>query len=587
MAGPPTRLDDVWGRPRKRHLLAASGAVAVSALLHYALLVAFPSLPIGRLARVEGRVPLPPIRLRDVRRQFSEPVLRPARFRPEDPGRPFEVAPDAEAMLRTLEAALPDAPDLSGLDLAAESAPLAGPGPAEEPAGWEPRQDILQVENALFSEDVSALPRRYVDSVPRAGEAPDITLPEDNVPASVLRRLAGRAGEGAAETAGQGLRDRAAGGAGRRLAMLTGAQPLAEETTLLDEAPAEVTDLQPVEQLLDLDLRVYRPEDEEDTVYFEIRVTRKGAGRLPVLPRDVLLVQDCSESMTQAKLNECKQGLRLWLDRLAPGDRFELIGFRETPEACFGGWTNLTPLTRGRAELFIEGMTARGKTDVYGSMTNVLTMPAVEGRPVLSLLVTDGRPTAGLVDSSDIIDTFTKDNGGSRSVFCVGGGRRVNRFLLDMLGYRNRGDSLVVEDRREIPGAMAELADEVVRPVLVDLTWRFTGIPEEDVYPRTLTHLYLDRPLVVCGTCRAGTDRAAVQIIGRSGPARHDMVFDLDLSGAGEGGADIRTRWAWHRIYHLIGRHIETGRAEVMDEIHVMAGRYGLVVPYGGDIPLP
>ena len=58
---------------------------------------------------------------------------------------------------------------------------------------------------------------------------------------------------------------------------------------------------------------------------------------------------------------------------------------------------------------------------------------------MIAVLLTDGRPTMGTVDSSDIIARFSKLNGGEVSVFTVGAGDRVNAFLLDLLGHNNRG----------------------------------------------------------------------------------------------------------------------------------------------------
>ena len=51
-----------------------------------------------------------------------------------------------------------------------------------------------------------------------------------------------------------------------------------------------------------------------------------------------------------------------------------------------------------------------------------------------------------MVDSSDIIESFTRANAGAISMFALSAGNRVNRFLLDMLSYKNRGDSLVVAE---------------------------------------------------------------------------------------------------------------------------------------------
>jgi hypothetical protein len=80
--------------------------------------------------------------------------------------------------------------------------------------------------------------------------------------------------------------------------------------------------------------------------------------------------------------------------------------------------------------------------------------------------------------------------------------------------------------------------------------------------------------------------RTAFQVVGVSADGRKDMVFDLDWSEARDGSPEIRSRWAYHQVYDLIGRYIESGLAEVLDRAHRVADRFGLVVPYGRDVIL-
>lgn len=269
---------------------------------------------------------------------------------------------------------------------------------------------------------------------------------------------------------------------------------------------------------------------------------------------------------------------------LGPEDRLELVAFREEVETCFGGFRPADPLAKARATAFIDRMEARGKTDVYASLDALMRMPRDPGRPLLCVLITDGRPTAGLVDSSEIIETFTRSNQGEVSMFALGGGTQVNRFLLDLLSYRNRGDARVVERRQDIPDALAAVAREISRPVMINLRYHFSGLPEEHIVPETLTHLYLDRPLVLYGRVDGDPPPAAFQIVGRGAGGDRDMVFPIAWNQGAEGDATIRTRWAWHVIYHRIAEHIRTGHSQPLDEAHRIADRFGLRVPYGRDV---
>ncbi|MBN1270448.1 MAG: VWA domain-containing protein [Kiritimatiellae bacterium] len=572
------------GRLHPRNLYAAVAGVVVSLLVHILVLRNFPSLPVGKPADVDLMRRLRPLELGDVRPRAVRAMQRPSVFRPADPGRLAENLPAPGEMEDALREVLPESPDLSAAPLAGEESALAEP-PVEEREVWEGRADVLQINERILADEVSALPRWYVPETPREATAPDITLPaerpEDEPDLSVARLAAG---EGRGPDGLRGVGIPSALGTAEAVETEVESEGRREASALLDEKPAEITAVEPIEDLLTLDVQAYRPPDEAQ-VYFAIHIKRRSDEVLPVLPKDVLLIQDCSESMTQRKLENCKAGLHRWLERLGPDDRFNIMGFREEPYLCFEDWQAVTPAAKARARGFIEQMVSRGRTDVYASLQGLLGMTRKSARPVIAVLVTDGRPTAGVLDSAEIIEGFTDENSAGRSVFCVGAGQRVNRFLLDLLSYKNRGDSLIVADRRELPERMDGWAKTLGRPVLADLEYRFAGPDGLEVYPRTLTHLYLDRPLTVYGRVPA-EEAMAFQILGASGDRQHDMVFRLDWTETGVGDEKVRTQWAWHKIYDLIGRHLKTGSPAIMRQIQSIASRYGLRVPYASDTPL-
>jgi uncharacterized protein YegL len=490
---------------------------------------------------------------------------------------------EREALTASADAQNLPEPDFSDEALAGDSGPVQEWGVEQSMAGWTPRQEILQIETPLFSEEVSTLPRKLTPSTSRKEQAVDVPWTVAYDAEAELKQGATVPGEG---TLGS------AQGTGRLFALLGGSMSSDEDSLvesrrsveveeaaeLVGESPEEITDLAPVEDLLALDVSSYkRPDD--GYVYFRISIARRGEGVLPPLGKDVLLIQDCSESMTPAKLNNCKEGLHRWLDWLNEEDRFNLVGFREGTYMFDNEWQRADAGTKARARFFIEEMESRGKTDVYQSLQEVLGVVGSADRPVLGILITDGRPTLGTVDSSDIIEQFTQRNGGELAVFTVGGGRRVNRFLLDLLSYNNRGDAYVVRQRHDIPDALERLAQDLSRPVLTDLRFHFSGIADSEVYPQSLPHLFLDRSLVLYGRAPLG-ESLAFQVRGEAGVEEYDMVFYVDLAAAREGADDLRTHWAWHRIYDLIGDHIETRDDAVVEEIRRTAQRYGLVVPY-------
>jgi hypothetical protein len=125
---------------------------------------------------------------------------------------------------------------------------------------------------------------------------------------------------------------------------------------------------------------------------------------------------------------------------------------------------------------------------------------------------------------------------------------------------------------------------EISRPVLTGLRYRFSGVDAQEVFPRRLTHLYLDRPLTLYGRTPAGSIMAGVQIAGRAEDRAHDMVFRLDWSKARAGGEDLRTQWRWQKLNGLVSEHIRTRDPALRDEAMRIARSLGRAMPYAADL---
>lgn len=567
-----------------RHLLAGLIALLVSVGLHVALVRLVPPLPVGKPPALEELPRLRSFELQEVRRGMVERLERPPVYHPANPEEFIDLSVEQTAFEDALEEVLPPEPELDAGPLLGEKEALFQPQPETDRADWEPRQDILQIQEEIWSPEVSVLPRRYVSPAARTARAPDITLPAEEIGADELAPVAGALAS--AKIGAEG----GPGGAGMppRRGLTPSDRlpdPTDEAADLLDESPEDVTTLAPVENLLHLNVFTYTTPADPDHVYFKLQIRRLGPEALPVLPKDVLIIQDCSESMTQRKLDACKKGVQRWLDRLNPGDRFDLMGFSDAPYLCFNRWAEPTAAHRARANWFVAGMESRGRTDVYASLEKVLNLARDPNRPVIAVLITDGRPTTGVVDSSEIIEGFTTRNQGGISMFAFGGGQRVNRYLLDLLSYKNRGESFVVAEREDIPDGLADWAVQLSRPVLFDLRFRFSGVNDDDVFPKTLTHLYLDRPLQLFGRVNRDDPAAAFQIVGRSGETSHDMVFPLAWGDAQPTQEDLRQAWAWQKAYFLVGEHVRTRDPSLMNEIRLLEMQYGFLIPYGGEYP--
>lgn len=577
--------DWILERRRPNHAALAGVALVISLAIHAALLEAAPTViwetPITQTAPARKH---PDIRLRDVRREAPPRATAP---RPHNPSRPEGAmgrTPRPSNFTSALDPVLLQPPAIQA-PLAGESAPLAPPAPPRR-AEWMPRQERIEIDQKFAKLEI---PERPMPAIPRVPQAPDFALdapmPADitppATPAAVLDQdlntamakvspagsLAGYSPSAARGRLGVGVPVR-----------------LEDASGLFDERPADITQIEPVESMLRFEVSTWTPSDEPEWRYFTLRIHRAGANTLPVLSKDVLFIMDCSESMSRPRVEAAKPGLRDAIGRLNPGDRFEVMSFQDRPRRCFAAWTPWDVIQGGRANFFIDRMESSGKTDLFQALEQTLQLPRDPTRPALALLITDGRPTQGLQDYFEIMQRFAEGNDGRFSMFSVGSGTQVNRFLLDFLSYGNRGGSTIIEARNALARGIEQASIEISRPVLTDLRYRFSGLDEQDVFPRQITHLFLDRPLTLHGRVPVSAGSSGLRILGTSGNAQHDMVFRLDWAKAVSGGEAVRTDWRWQRLNWLIAEHIRTRNPELREEAVRMALQMGADMPYGADL---
>lgn len=480
-----------------------------------------------------------------------------------------------------------DIPVPPEVPLTGVGAEIAAPEPVAAVEPWVPRQEILEIKRKIAGSPEGDLARREIPAIPRVAEAPDIAppaamAPESQAPAQWL-------GSDITEplTTMQ-LADLAVGEA----RPTSGATAVESDQTVSNlvnslfsdrslEAVAGKTP-RPLDELLRVRVELYEPTTDPNFGYLRLFVERKDDTVLPVLPKDIVLVQDSSASIAEKRLYYCRDGMTKCLPLIRPGDRFHMVRFQEQAEWCFTDWAKFGPAEIAAAERFIAGTASSGNTDLYRSMGDLLKLPREKGRPLIVYLVTDGLVTAGVTDSSDIIGEFSAKNGGDMSVFTLGTIRTANWYLLDVLSYCNRGSSRVVtEGRWDIPTAMTEFMTAFSRPVLGEVNFRFASGSGLEVYPVQTSNLYMDQPLVLYGRYRRGLDRLTFQAVGTAGEVECDMVFDVPVGRENwTADAEIRSSWARQKIYYLLGAYARTKSDEDRNSIFQTAAQYEIDVPH-------
>ena len=300
-----------------------------------------------------------------------------------------------------------------------------------------------------------------------------------------------------------------------------------------------VDETTPLEKFVNLSAS--RSEDAQWT-YFRLKVAPKP--ELPVVPKDVVIIIDASGSIGSERLASCRHAAKQILrSAFNTGDRFNLVAFRNNFSYAFRRWQECDKESFAAADKWLSNLSAYGRTDVFGTIRSVLTLPRDPARPLIALVVTDGDANAGVSDTAQILSKFTDLNDGLVSVYMYGVKESANRELIDVLTHGNRGESFIYGGLRWKAGSGIESLSERFRdPVLSDLRIIFAADSQATAYPRLLKNLYRGDVVTIYGRVPKERREVAFSLKGLNGNDTYEAFFHVPLDGV---ATDPSVAGAW------------------------------------------
>ena len=266
--------------------------------------------------------------------------------------------------------------------------------------------------------------------------------------------------------------------------------------------------------------------------YFKVMMTPRAS--LRVVPKDVVLVIDGSGSIGKDRFSGCRRVARkIMRSCMNSGDRFNLVVFRNAFSYAFRNWRECDAESFAAGDRWLERQTAHGRTDVFSTISSVLTLPRDPKRPLIALVVTDGDANSGVSDTAEILSKFTALNDGLVSVYMYGVKSSANRELIDVLTHGNRGESFVFEGWRWNAGEGLEGLSERFRdPVLSDLRVIFASDVQAEAYPHLLRNIYKGGTLELVGRVPSSTRELSFSLRGLNGRDAYEGFFRLPFATA-------------------------------------------------------
>ena len=266
--------------------------------------------------------------------------------------------------------------------------------------------------------------------------------------------------------------------------------------------------------------------------YFKVMMTPRTS--LAVVPKDVVLVIDGSGSIGKDRFSGCRRvAQKIMRSCMNSNDRFNIVVFRNAFSYAFNSWRDCDAASFAAGDAWLNRQTAHGRTDVFSTISSVLTLPRDPKRPLVALVITDGDANYGVSDTADILSQFTSLNDGLVSVYMYGVKSSANRELIDVLTHGNRGESFIFEGWRWNAGeGLEELSTRFRDPVLSDLRLIFSADSKAEAYPLLLKNLYRGETLSFVGRVPANTKELSFSLRGLNGPEAYEGFFRLPFATA-------------------------------------------------------
>lgn len=285
---------------------------------------------------------------------------------------------------------------------------------------------------------------------------------------------------------------------------------------------------------------------------------------------DIVFVLDRSGSMGGAAMSEAKTALRLCLRQLREGDRFAVIAFDDSIEMMASTMTTLTPSTLRGADAWIEGIDARGGTEMLEPLLRAAEL-APNG---VIVLLTDGQ-----VANEEEIQRELLARRGTARVHSFGIGTNVSDALLVRLAEETGGAVEMIHPGERVDDKVVAQFARATAPRVVDLRLTFRGVDVGELAPAEPSALVDGEPFTLFGTYEAA-GIGAVEVRGTYEGERFYLEVPLELPEQAE-RPSITKLWAQARIRDLERAALSGRRADAMkDRIVKLAKEYGVSSRY-------
>ncbi|MDX1516246.1 MAG: marine proteobacterial sortase target protein, partial [Woeseiaceae bacterium] len=211
---------------------------------------------------------------------------------------------------------------------------------------------------------------------------------------------------------------------------------------------------------------------------------------LSALPREMIFIIDTSGSMHGTSIVQARLALARALEKLNPGDRFNVIAFSSRPNPLFPASVAADRGNLEAARRFVASLAASGGTEMRSALELAFRQAPSETHLRQIVFITDGA-----VGNEAALFELIERRLGSGRLFTVGIGSAPNGWFMRKASETGRGSFTMIGAQAEVGEKMAGLFAKIEQPQVTDIVVTWPGNVIVDAYPATVPDLYASEPV--------------------------------------------------------------------------------------------
>lgn len=316
------------------------------------------------------------------------------------------------------------------------------------------------------------------------------------------------------------------------------------------------------------------------------------------IPKDVLLILDCSGSMYGGKIRQMEAAVIGVLKDLHEGDRFNILEFSDRVEYYKKSMVYANKKSIDDAKEYVESLSATGGTNINAGMLQGIDFLKTSGdtseRSQVVFFLTDGEATSGVTDNNRILENVRNSNSKAFPVYSLAFGNDADYEFVKKVAVQNKGLSRRIYEDSDATLQIKGFYDEVSSAILKNVTFKYLNNASsvQNLTTVNFPSYFTGSEIVVAGKIDDNAVRLfdlSVQGLGSTGSVELALSADVkskpfpELTKSGDYEQITEKIWAYLTIKQLLEKSIgetdSTTKEDLKNKALQLSLQYKFVTP--------